>query len=149
MMTRPTRVQARANGAEGIGLTRTEHMFFKTDGRIKAVRKMILSRNVSEREASLMAIEAFQREDFEGIFKAMDGLPVTIRLLDPPLHEFLPSHNDVAAISELSNDVSMSEEELKRQIKSMKEVNPMLGFRGCRLGIAYPEITRAQVCFTR
>jgi pyruvate, orthophosphate dikinase len=139
-------VQARINGAEGIGLVRTEHMFFKTESRINAVRRMIFARDSAERTASLLPIEDFQREDFEGIFKQMDCLPVTIRLLDPPLHEFLPAHDNVDAIEVLAAEVGMSVDELQDVMERMQEVNPMLGFRGCRLAIAYPEVPRAQVC---
>lgn len=137
--------QARANGAEGIGLTRTEHMFFKSAERILAVRRMILAQTTEARVAALRPIEAFQREDFEGIFRAMDGLPVTVRLLDPPLHEFLPAHDNDEAVEELAAEAGMSVEALEDFMERMQEVNPMLGFRGCRLAIAYPEIAEAQV----
>eukprot|EP00892_Ulva_mutabilis_P007134 jgi/Ulvmu1/4793/UM020_0078.1 len=136
---------ARENGAEGIGLARTEHMFFASDERISAVRRMIFARTTAEREAALLPIEEFQREDFEAMFAAMDGLPMTIRLLDPPLHEFLPAVDDAAGRMELAEDIGVSVDDLERSIEAMQEVNPMLGFRGCRLGIAYPEIPRAQV----
>ena len=132
---------ARNFGAEGIGLCRTEHMFFEGD-RIKAVREMILSKDETGRRRALDKLLPMQRMDFEGIFKAMDGLPVTIRTLDPPLHEFLP-HTD-AEIRELSQEMKVPEAELKAKIASLHEFNPMLGHRGCRLGIAYPEITEMQ-----
>ena len=204
--------QARENGAEGIGLVRTEHMFFATSARIRAVRRMIFADDASDRAAALLPIEEFQREDFEGIFEAMDGMPVTVRLLDPPLHEFLPAHDNDAAIAELAADVGLDaaavEDAMARmQVRSsrclvmsycrtclicrrllrsavvwclaqaanscceytslaaarpmqagswlmhsaeqdvfaVQEVNPMLGFRGCRLAIAYPEVPQAQV----
>jgi pyruvate,orthophosphate dikinase len=130
-----------AFGAEGIGLCRTEHMFFGGD-RITAVRKMIVSDTVEERKAALNELLPLQREDFEGIFEAMKGKPVTIRTLDPPLHEFLP-HSD-EEISELANELGIDESKLKAKIESLHEFNPMLGFRGCRLGVVYPEITEMQ-----
>lgn len=130
-----------AFGAEGIGLCRTEHMFFGED-RIKSVRKMIVADTVVERKAALAELLPLQREDFEGIFKAMDGFPVTIRTLDPPLHEFLPhSEKD---INELAQSLNISVQKLKEKIESLHEFNPMLGFRGCRLGVVYPEITEMQ-----
>jgi pyruvate, orthophosphate dikinase len=138
-------VQARKNGAQGVGLTRTEHMFFASQERISAVRRMILAKDHKEREKALEPIETFQQEDFEGIFKVMDGLPVTIRLLDPPLHEFLPAHDNDAGVEALAKETATTPEQLKGIIASMKEVNPMLGFRGCRLGVAYPEVTKCQV----
>jgi pyruvate, orthophosphate dikinase len=132
---------ARDFGAEGIGLCRTEHMFFEAD-RIKAVRQMILSDDVEGRKVALAKLLPMQQGDFEGIFKAMDGLPVTIRLLDPPLHEFLPTaHKDIIALSE---EMNVSQEKLEAKIMSLHELNPMLGHRGCRLGITYPEITEMQ-----
>lgn len=130
-----------AFGAEGIGLCRTEHMFFEGD-RIQAVREMILSNSLEERKLALSKLLPLQRGDFEGIFEVMEGRPVTIRTLDPPLHEFLP-HED-KDIQELADRMGMSFEEVKNKIESMKEFNPMLGFRGCRLGISYPEITEMQ-----
>ncbi len=130
-----------AFGAEGIGLCRTEHMFFEGD-RIQAVREMILSNTLEERKRALNKLLPLQRGDFEGIFEVMEGRPVTIRTLDPPLHEFLP-HED-KDIQELADRMGMSFEEVKNKIESMKEFNPMLGFRGCRLGISYPEITEMQ-----
>ncbi len=133
---------ARNYGAEGIGLTRTEHMFFGPD-RIKAVREMILSDTVDGRKKALAKLLPFQKEDFVGILQAMQGLPVTIRLLDPPLHEFLP-HTD-AELAELSRDMGVPFEKLNAINKSLHEFNPMLGHRGCRLGITYPEIYEMQV----
>ncbi len=135
---------ARMNGAEGIGLVRTEHMFFGSGDRIRAVRRMIVAKDTPTREAALKDILPFQRDDFKGIFHAMSGLPVSIRLLDPPLHEFLPCGelDDVCEV--LSEDTGESEDEIIRQVEKLSEVNPMLGFRGCRLGISYPEIARMQ-----
>ena len=129
-------------GAEGIGLCRTEHMFFGPK-RIKAVRQMILSDTLEGRQKALAKLLPFQREDFLGIFKAMNGLPVTIRLLDPPLHEFLP-HTD-EELTELANDMGVPFEQLNAKNKSLHEVNPMLGHRGCRLGVTFPEIYEMQV----
>lgn len=130
-----------AFGAEGIGLCRTEHMFFGGD-RITSVRKMIVSDTLEERKAALAELLPLQREDFEGIFKAMKGFPVTIRTLDPPLHEFLP-HSE-KEISELASELGIDVTKLKQKIESLHEFNPMLGFRGCRLGVVYPEITEMQ-----
>ncbi len=131
-----------AFGAEGIGLTRTEHMFFGGN-RILYVRQMILADTLEERKAALNKLLPLQRKDFEGIFKVMKGKPVTIRTLDPPLHEFLP-HTD-KEIRELANSLNIPVKKVKDKIESLKEFNPMLGFRGCRLGISYPEITEMQV----
>ena len=128
---------ARNFGAEGIGLCRTEHMFFGPD-RIKAVREMILSDTLEGREKALAKLLPIQKGDFMGIFDAMQGLPVTIRLLDPPLHEFIP-HND-NELHELANEMGVSFDQLKTKNMSLHEFNPMLGHRGCRLGITYPEI---------
>jgi pyruvate,orthophosphate dikinase len=128
-------------GAEGIGLCRTEHMFFGGD-RIDAVRRMILADTAEERRAALAEIEPMQREDFIGIFEVMAGRPVTVRTLDPPLHEFLP-HDD-EEIAELADDMGVSLEKLKGEVEELSEANPMLGHRGCRLGIIYPEITEMQ-----
>ncbi|XP_044500041.1 pyruvate, phosphate dikinase, chloroplastic [Mangifera indica] len=136
---------ARNNGAQGIGLCRTEHMFFASDERIKAVRKMIMAVTVEQRKAALDLLLPYQRTDFEGIFRAMDGLPVTIRLLDPPLHEFLPEGDIEQIVSELSTETGTSEDDVFSRIEKLSEVNPMLGFRGCRLGISYPELTEMQV----
>ncbi len=133
---------ARNFGAEGVGLCRTEHMFFELE-RIDAVREMILADSKETREKALMKILPMQKTDFLGIFREMNGLPVTIRLLDPPLHEFLP-HSD-EEIRELSNKTRVSFDKLKRKAESLKEFNPMLGHRGCRLGISFPEIYTAQV----
>jgi pyruvate,orthophosphate dikinase len=138
----PTDAQvARSFGAEGIGLTRTEHMFFEGD-RIDAVREMILAEDREGRKKALAKIMPMQKQDFIGIFEAMEGLPVTIRTLDPPLHEFLP-HTD-KEIEELSRQMGVTKEKLKQKVQSLHEANPMLGHRGCRLGIAYPEITEMQ-----
>ncbi len=134
-------VNAVAFGAEGIGLCRTEHMFFGGD-RITSMRKMILSDTLEERKKALEELLPYQREDFKGIFKAMAGLPVTIRTLDPPLHEFLPHQEN--EINEVANGLGVSSEKIKEKIQSLHEFNPMLGFRGCRLGILYPEITEMQ-----
>ncbi len=133
---------ARNFGAEGIGLCRTEHMFFAPD-RIKAVREMILSNTVDGRKKAIAKLLPMQKGDFIGIFKAMAGLPVTIRLLDPPLHEFLP-HSD-KDIADLARDMGVTFEELSAKNRSLHELNPMLGHRGCRLGITYPEIYEMQV----
>lgn len=133
---------ARLFGAEGIGLCRTEHMFFEPD-RIGAVRQMILADTLEDREKALKKILPMQRGDFFGIFKEMKGLPVTIRLLDPPLHEFLP-HKD-ADVKELATEMEVSFEHLLRRKETLHEFNPMLGHRGCRLGVSFPEIYRMQV----
>ena len=134
-------IQARRFGAEGIGLCRTEHMFFEGD-RIDAVREMILSEDLEGRRRALAKIRPMQEEDFAAIFKAMDGFPVTVRLLDPPLHEFLPHTEEelleLAAIMDVDVDI------LRRKTESLKEFNPMLGHRGCRLAITYPEIAEMQ-----
>jgi pyruvate,orthophosphate dikinase len=133
--------QARAFGAEGIGLTRTEHMFFGPE-RILAIREMIVAENEADRRKAIMKLLPFQREDFMGILEAMKGLPVTIRLLDPPLHEFVTL--DQEQTQELAKQLGMTVKKLKARIDSLHELNPMLGHRGCRLGIAYPEITEMQ-----
>lgn len=135
---------ARNNGAQGIGLCRTEHMFFASDERIKAVRKMIMAVTTEQRKEALDQLLPYQQSDFEGIFRAMDGLPVTIRLLDPPLHEFLPEGDLEQIVSELTTDTGMTEDEVFSRIEKLSEVNPMLGFRGCRLGISYPELSEMQ-----
>ena len=132
---------ARDFGAEGIGLCRTEHMFFEGD-RIKAVREMILSDDLAGREKALAKLLPMQKGDFLGIFEAMKGLPVTIRLLDPPLHEFVP--HEEPQQKEMAADMGVSLEKIKQKIDSLHEFNPMLGHRGCRLGIIYPEITKMQ-----
>ncbi len=130
-----------AFGAEGIGLCRTEHMFFEGE-KIRPVREMILSDTAREREHALAKLLPLQRVDFEGIFRAMGKRPVTIRTLDPPLHEFLPhAEEDIQA---LARDMGVPASRLRAKVESLKELNPMLGHRGCRLGIAYPEITRMQ-----
>lgn len=133
--------QARNFGAQGIGLCRTEHMFFEGD-RIKAVREMILASDVEGRRVALDKLLPIQRGDFEGIFEAMDGCGVTIRLLDPPLHEFVP--HQTATQKELAEEMGLTLEEVKAKVDSLEEFNPMLGHRGCRLGITYPEITEMQ-----
>ncbi len=133
--------QARHFGAQGIGLCRTEHMFFEGD-RIKAVREMILASDEEGRRVALAKLLPMQRGDFEGIFEAMDGFGVTIRLLDPPLHEFVP--HQTATQKELAEDMGISLAEVKAKVDSLEEFNPMLGHRGCRLGITYPEITEMQ-----
>jgi len=133
--------QARAFGAEGIGLCRTEHMFFDPK-RIMAMRKMILAENVEQRRAAVNELLPFQREDFKGILKAMEGLPVTIRLLDPPLHEFITLDDE--QVKELSAAINIPVQTINTRIASLHELNPMLGHRGCRLGVAYPEITEMQ-----
>ncbi|CAM6023472.1 unnamed protein product [Sphagnum balticum] len=135
---------ARNNGAEGIGLCRTEHMFFASDERIKAVRQMIMATTTPQRQVALDKLLPYQRSDFEGIFRVMDGLPVVIRLLDPPLHEFLPEGDIDEIVSQLAEATGVDEEEVLTRIEKLSEVNPMLGFRGCRLGIAYPELSQMQ-----
>jgi len=132
---------ARNFGAEGIGLCRTEHMFFEGD-RITAMREMIVARDESGRRRALAKLLPMQRSDFEGIFEAMNGLPVTIRLLDPPLHEFLPHGGEESKL--LARTLGLQRSELSRIVESLRESNPMLGHRGCRLGITYPEITEMQ-----
>lgn len=132
---------ARDFGAEGIGLTRTEHMFFGPD-RIRSMREMILADDEAARKKALKKLLPLQRKDFIGIFKEMDGLPVTIRTLDPPLHEFLP--NDEASQKKMAREMGISVKAIKLKVQSLQEVNPMLGHRGCRLGITYPEITVMQ-----
>ena len=132
---------ARGFGAKGIGLTRTEHMFFEGD-RIKAVREMILAEDETGRRKALDKLLPMQRGDFEGIFEAMDGLPVTIRLLDPPLHEFVPHEEENQ--KEMAEEMGISVQEVKQKVEELAEFNPMLGHRGCRLGNTYPEITEMQ-----
>lgn len=142
--------KAKEYGAQGIGLCRTEHMFFEAD-RLPIVREMILARNPEERKSALDKLLPIQKEDFKGILKVMDGLPVIIRLLDPPLHEFLPRHEELLAeVVELrvtgKDPKALAEkEELLRRVEEMREANPMLGLRGCRLGITRPEINEMQV----
>ena len=132
---------ARENGAEGIGLCRTEHMFFAPE-RILAMREMILSQDETQRTRALAKLLPMQRADFEGIFRAMDGLPVTIRLLDPPLHEFLPQEEkDFSAVAE---QLGISVEALRFKAMQLHEFNPMLGHRGCRLAISYPQVAQMQ-----
>ncbi len=133
--------QAVAFGAEGIGLARTEHMFFDP-ARIRHMREMILAETTEARRAAVMKLLPYQKEDFLGIFKAMAGKPVTVRLLDPPLHEFVSL--DDKQIAELSRDLKISTDRIKARVAQLHEINPMLGHRGCRLGITYPEITEMQ-----
>ncbi|HMO15545.1 MAG TPA: pyruvate, phosphate dikinase [Pirellulaceae bacterium] len=134
--------RAREFGAEGIGLCRTEHMFFEED-RIASMREMILADKEEARRKALAKLLPHQRKDFEGIFKAMSGLPVTIRLLDPPLHEFLP--NDKNSQAALASELNVNPKEIARRVTMLHELNPMLGHRGCRLSITYPEILEMQV----
>jgi pyruvate,orthophosphate dikinase len=134
--------KAREFGAEGIGLCRTEHMFFGDD-RIIAMREMILASDEAGRRAALAKIEPYQKADFIGIFEAMDGLPVTIRLLDPPLHEFLP--HDARGQEEVANSLGVPVRKIRERVEELHEFNPMMGFRGCRLPIVYPEIGDMQV----
>jgi pyruvate,orthophosphate dikinase len=149
-----TRMQVRTNadtpeqaqnavafGATGIGLTRTEHMFFEGN-RIDAMREMILAENLKAREIALAKLLPYQRDDFFGIFKALKGLPATIRFLDPPLHEFLP--NSKESQMDLARKLNIPVEKIINRVHELHEFNPMLGFRGCRLGIKFPEITRMQ-----
>ncbi len=133
--------KAREFGAEGIGLARTEHMFFSGE-RIYAMQEMIIADTKKERERALAKLLPMQREDFKELFRAMDGYPVTIRTLDPPLHEFLPKDDE--QIKELAERLGVSEETIKAKAEALAEANPMLGHRGCRLGITYPEITEMQ-----
>jgi pyruvate,orthophosphate dikinase len=133
--------RARELGAGGIGLCRTEHMFFGP-GRIEAMRRLILAQSEHTRRRALGELERFQTDDFAGIFRAMDGLPVTIRLLDPPLHEFLPADGD---LDELARQMGIDGAALATQIDELREVNPMLGLRGVRLGMIFPDVTRMQV----
>uniref|UniRef100_UPI00404A1904 pyruvate, phosphate dikinase n=1 Tax=Cephaloticoccus sp. TaxID=1985742 RepID=UPI00404A1904 len=133
--------QAIAFGAEGIGLTRTEHMFFEGD-RIDAMREMILADNLADREAALAKLLPYQRADFFGIFRALKGFPATIRFLDPPLHEFLPNSKEQQM--DLARKLGLPVEKIMNRVHDLHEFNPMLGFRGCRLGIKFPEITRMQ-----
>ena len=133
--------QAVRFGAEGIGLVRTEHMFFDGD-RIKAVREMIVSKTVEQRKHALEKLLPMQRGDFEGIYEAMEGMPVTIRYLDPPLHEFLPTND--ADIVDLAEEMGMAADELRSIVVSLHEFNPMMGHRGCRLAVSYPEIAEMQ-----
>ncbi|MBP6492565.1 MAG: pyruvate, phosphate dikinase, partial [Clostridia bacterium] len=133
--------QAIKFGAEGIGLCRTENMFFEAE-RIAAMREMIVSKSVEQRKVALAKLLPMQRGDFEGIYEAMQGFPVTIRFLDPPLHEFLPT--DEADIAALAKEMKMEIEDLKAVISSLHEFNPMMGHRGCRLAVSYPEIAEMQ-----
>jgi pyruvate,orthophosphate dikinase len=137
-------LKAREFGAEGIGLCRTEHMFFGDD-RIAAVREMILATTAEGRQKALAKVEPFQKADFVGIFEAMDGLPVTIRLLDPPLHEFLPQKDNRAGAEAVAKQIGVSVEKIFERVDELHEMNPMMGFRGCRLPIVFPEIGDMQV----
>ncbi|MFN1833634.1 pyruvate, phosphate dikinase [Balneola sp. MJW-20] len=132
---------ARGLGATGIGLARTEHMFFKDD-RVTAMRRMIIAEDEKERREALMELLPYQKEDFIGIFRTMEDLPVTVRLLDPPLHEFLPSEDE--EVERVAQELGVTEKLLRIKIEALKEFNPMLGHRGCRLGVTYPEITEMQ-----
>src|SRR5438309_9694856 len=142
-------IQARTFGAEGIGLCRTEHMFFGEE-KLPHMRAMIMARDEKERRAALKKLLPMQRADFIGVFKAMDGFPVTIRTLDPPLHEFLPRREDLMveiAVLEATKPKAQKLKELRKllhRVEELHEFNPMLGHRGCRLGITYPEITEMQ-----
>ncbi len=142
--------KARENGAEGIGLVRTEHMFFQAE-RIPIVREMIMSSDSKARQVAVEKLLPFQREDFIGIFRAMDGLPVTVRLLDPPLHEFLPKYEELLEEHTRLDALGINQararelEEIMAKVRSLQEFNPMLGHRGCRLGITFPEIYEMQV----
>ncbi len=133
--------RAREFGAEGIGLCRTEHMFFGEE-RIKAIRRMIISSNYDDRKEALANLLPYQKEDFKEIFRVMENLPVTVRLLDPPLHEFLPEDED--EINIVADELGIRRSVFARKVRGLKEFNPMLGHRGCRLGITYPEITEMQ-----
>jgi pyruvate,orthophosphate dikinase len=135
--------KARELGAEGIGLCRTEHMFFDSEERILAIREMIIADDTESRKKALAKLLPFQTKDFEGIFKAMDGLPVTIRLIDPPLHEFVP--HDEEGQRELADAIGVPFEKVVQRVQQLHELNPMLGHRGCRLTITYPEILDMQV----
>ncbi len=140
----PDKVEnAIAFGAEGIGLCRTEHMFFEGD-RIIAVRKMILAENDADRKAALAQLLPYQQKDFEGIFRALNGLPACIRLLDPPLHEFLPQHDNKKGKEDVAKNLGVTVDQVERLVQELHESNPMLGFRGCRLGICRPEISEMQ-----
>jgi pyruvate,orthophosphate dikinase len=135
---------ARDFGAEGIGLCRTEHMFFQAD-RINYFRRAILAEGGEERREALMELLPFQKADFSAIFREMDGLPVTVRLLDPPLHEFLPLPYEEEELKTLAKKMGISLRRLREKVQQLKEFNPMLGHRGCRLGITFPEIYEIQV----
>ena len=136
-------VNAIAFGAEGIGLCRTEHMFFEGD-RIIAVRQMILAKSEDDRKKALATLLPYQQKDFEGIFRALDGLPACIRLLDPPLHEFLPQQDNIKGQEEVAKQLKKTAAEVAKMVSELHEFNPMLGFRGCRLGILRPELTEMQ-----
>ena len=133
--------QAREFGAEGIGLCRTEHMFFQSD-RIAAIREMIVAANEQERRRALDKLLPMQREDFENLYEAMEGRSVTVRLIDPPLHEFIPKTAE--AVAELAAQTGHDAEYITKVVEELKEVNPMMGHRGCRLAVTYPEIAHMQ-----
>ena len=132
---------ARNFGAEGIGLCRTEHMFFDEE-RILSVRQMIVSKELDDRKIALEKLLPYQKNDFKEIFKIMRGLPVTVRLLDPPLHEFLPKTDK--DMEDLARSLNLGVKEIKNRVSELHELNPMLGHRGCRLGISFPEIYEMQ-----
>ena len=134
-------IQAVKFGAEGIGLCRTEHMFFEGD-RIKSMRKMIVAKDLESRKAALAELLPYQQSDFTAMFEALEGRPMTIRFLDPPLHEFLPQQDD--EIAEIAGELGITSEELKEKVESLHEFNPMMGHRGCRLAVSYPEIAEMQ-----
>ncbi len=136
-------VQAVEFGAEGIGLCRTEHMFFEAD-RVKAMREMILSDSAEQRRAALNKILPFQQKDFEEMYKALEGRPMTVRYLDPPLHEFLPQKSMVNEIAEIAAELGTTPEKIVQKIDELHEFNPMMGHRGCRLSVTYPEIAEMQ-----
>lgn len=133
--------QARAFGAEGIGLCRTEHMFFDPD-RIQAMREMIVSDTTEQREKALEKLLPMQRGDFEELFEAMGNFPVTIRYLDPPLHEFLPTSEE--DIESIAKELGITAEALTNKVRSLHEFNPMMGHRGCRLAVSYPELAKCK-----
>ena len=133
--------QAVKFGAEGIGLCRTEHMFFEGD-RIKAMREMIVAKDVETRKKALAKILPYQQGDFEEMYRVLEGRPMTIRFLDPPLHEFLPTKEE--DIAEIAGELNITVDELKAVIASLHEFNPMMGHRGCRLAVTYPEIAEMQ-----
>src|SRR5437868_3233709 len=139
--TREQTANAVAFGASGIGLCRTEHMFFEGD-RIDAMREMILAENLEQRKAALAKLLPYQREDFVGIFRALNGFPATIRFLDPPLHEFLPHTPEQQ--KDLGKKLGIPAEKIHQRVEQLHEFNPMLGLRGCRLGIDFPEISEMQ-----
>jgi pyruvate,orthophosphate dikinase len=136
-------VQGVAFGAEGIGLCRTEHMFFEAS-RVKAMREMILSDNADQRRAALARILPYQQKDFEEMYIALEGRPMTVRYLDPPLHEFLPQKSMLSEIREIAKELGTTPEKIVQKIDELHEMNPMMGHRGCRLAVTYPEIAEMQ-----